>query len=355
MWQYVVLITIPFICQHIGTGKIVYKKRNDFAMKLFWGMLLVMLMLRKETLGNDASVYQKIFNFIDRSDWARALTRSQEVLWSFLNKCIAVLGGNFRWVIVVTALLSVWWVVKAYIKYSNDTSLSIVLFVNLSCFVLLFSGLRQSIAISIGFIAFEYAREKKLFPFLITVVVAMLFHTSAFMLLFMYPLYYVRIKKIHLLFIVPTITLVYLFNEQIFTVLGRVLMAFTDYDTTIGKTGSVTVLLLFIIFAIFSFIIPEESDLDADTVGMRNFLLLAVVMQMFAPLHHIAMRMNYYYIAFIPLLIPRIIQHRSNRWRQVAILARRVMVVFFAVYFFLTAPSDNVLHTFPYEFFWQNR
>lgn len=358
MWQYVVVIALPIICQHLRVVNysrvmITRDNKSSFPMKLFWILVLLLLMLRKTTVGTDLKNYERIFEFIERNNWKDALGRSSEVAWSFMNKLIAVAGGDFRWVIVVAAVLSVWWMSKAYVKYSDDAVLSIALFVSLPCFIFLFSGLRQAIAISIGFIAFEYTRKKKLVPFLITVIVAMLFHVSAFMLLFMYPLYYARINKRWLVFIVPILFFIYIFNVQIFTVLGLLLSQFTDYDASITRTGSVTVLILFIIFAVFAFLIPEESKLDADTIGMRNFLLFAVVLQMFAPLHTIAMRMNYYYIAFIPLVMPRIIQYRRERWKDVALLARHVMVIFFVVYFFLTAPADNLLRTFPYEFFWQ--
>ena len=65
------------------------------------------------------------------------------------------------------------------------------------------------------------------------------------------------------------------------------------------------------------------------------------------------MRMNYYYIAFIPLLLPKVIRYRREGWRQPALIARYVMVAFFVVYFFLSAPKANVLDTFPYRFMWQ--
>lgn len=65
------------------------------------------------------------------------------------------------------------------------------------------------------------------------------------------------------------------------------------------------------------------------------------------------MRMNYYYMPFIPLLLPRIIRYRSERWEQVAVVARYVLLVFFIVYFVVTAPADNVLDTFPYRFLWE--
>ena len=74
---------------------------------------------------------------------------------------------------------------------------------------------------------------------------------------------------------------------------------------------------------------------------------------MFAPLHTLAMRMNYYYIIFIPLLLPRIIEYRSRRWNQVAILGRHIMVVFFLVYFFVNASGGGGLNVFPYHFFWE--
>lgn len=358
MWQYITIVALPIVCQHfIFVDKqrllVTRENRSPFPMKLFWVLLLLLLLFRSTSVGIDLENYENIFDLIDKSSWSKALTRSPEIGWSFLNKLVAEIGGNFRWIIIISAVLSIWWVSKAFVRYSNDASLSIALFVSLSCFVFLFSGLRQSIAISIGFMAFEYTRKKKVLPFLITVLVAMLFHTSAFMLLFMYPLYHIRFKKYWLIGVVPLLILVYIFNTQIFTSIGVLLIQFTDYDVTITITGSVTTLILFIMLAVFAFLIPEESKMDADTVGLRNFLLFSVVLQMFAPLHHIAMRMNYYYIAFIPLLIPRIIQYRRERWKQVAVWARHIMIVVFLVYFFLTAPTDDLLHIFPYEFFWQ--
>lgn len=128
---------------------------------------------------------------------------------------------------------------------------------------------------------------------------------------------------------------------------------FTKYDAAIAPTGAYSMLILFAILAFFAYVIPEGNELDSDTLGMRNFLLFSVILQMFAPLHSLAMRMNYYYIAFIPILIPRIISNRSKRWNQVALTARNVMIVFFTMYFFISAPNDNSLQTFPYHFFWE--
>ena len=113
-------------------------------------------------------------------------------------------------------------------------------------------------------------------------------------------------------------------------------------------------LILFAIFAVFVFVIPDDSAIDDETIGLRNFLLLSLMIQMFAPLHNLAMRMKYYYIIFIPLLLPKAIACRSKRWNQIALLGRHSMVVFLLIYFFINAYSGSNLRVFPYHFFWES-
>ena len=359
MWPYVVLILLPILIQHMRVkGATLYIARpgegnSRGALRLFFGLLLMMLIFRHQSVGIDMKNYIRIFEYIAGSSWSKALGRSAEIGYSALNKVVSLFTRDFIWIQAAVAVLSVWFLARAYIRYSTDGALTIVLFAVLSNFVLLFSGLRQSIAISLGFLAFEQVRRRKFLPFLAVVSLAVLFHTSAFMLIFLYPMYHVRISKKWLLWVIPAMAVVFLFNRQIFGVLAVFLSMYTKYDAQISSTGAYTMLILFGLFAVFAYLIPDEQELDPDTLGMRNFLLLAVVLQMFAPLHNLAMRMNYYYMAFIPLVIPRVIACRSRRWNQVAMAARHIMVAFFAVYFFATAPGDNVLHTFPYRFFWE--
>ena len=358
MLPYIVLIFLPVIFQHISLNKRTItlsadKKKSETAMKCFWLILFILLALRAETVGRDLPNYRYIYEYIARNNWEKALARSGEIGYTLLNKLISLFKDDFRWVLVASAILSVYFTAKAYVKYSEDAVLTIASYLNFSCFLLLFSGLRQSIAMSLGFVAFEFVRKKKIIPFLIIVAIALSFHTSAFMLLFMYPLYHIRVRRIYLVFIIPALALALVFNQQIFSVLGNILNSFTDYDTTINETGAYTTLILFVFLAIFSFLITDETTVDPDTVGLRSFLLFAVALQMFASLHSLAMRMNYYYIVFIPILLSRIIKCRSVYWSKVAKLARNVMVIYFILYFFITAPKDNVLDTFPYKFFWQ--
>lgn len=356
MAVFVVLLLSPVLIQHILIGKhnIDYEKKNRLALTVFFAIFAIILMLRHEIIGTDTKNYIYYFNHFSGLDWASVGKDSLELGFSYYNKFISVFTQDPQIFLAITAVVTLAMIYPTYRRLSSDPSLTVVLFCTMSTFVMMFSGIRQMIAVGIGFLAYECTRKKKLVLFIICVCIALAFHTSAFILAFMYPIYHARITKKWLIIVVPLIVITFLFNQQIFYALSFLIEQFTTYDATIEHTGAYTMIVLFAIFVIFAFLIPDEATLDDETIALRNFLILSLVLQMFAPLHMIAMRMNYYYIIFIPLLLPKIIEHRSKRWEQVAIFGRHIILVFFFVYFFISASDGGALRVFPYHFFWEN-
>jgi hypothetical protein len=117
-------------------------------------------------------------------------------------------------------------------------------------------------------------------------------------------------------------------------------------------------LILFVLFAIVSYVLPDEELMDEETLGLRNFLLAAVVIQSFVPLHQLAMRMNYYFVLFIPVLIPKILKSCKASMSQAGYLSNWVFSIYFLVYYLdklYTSCSTGIssLNTYPYRFFWQ--
>ncbi len=356
MIPFFVLLLGPMLIQHtaFGTKYNIEKKKNN-AMLFFFSVLTVLVMFRHKTVGTDTENYIYFFNDYALKDWISVGKKSIEFGFSYLNKVISLFSEQPQFFLAVTAVLTSAMIYPTYKRLCTDPSLSIALFCILSTFLMYFSGIRQMLAIGIGFIAYECTRNKKLIPFILIVVFAMTFHTSAFMLAFMYPLYHAKITKKWLFAVVPGLLIVFIFNKPIFSFLSAIIERYTVYEGGISSTGAYTMLILFAAFTVFSFLIPDEKSLDSETIGLRNFLLLSLSVQLFAPLHVLAMRMNYYYIMFIPLLLPKIIANRSKAWDQVAIIARYVMVAFFVVYFFFSAYTSDVnLNVFPYHFFWED-
>lgn len=356
MIPFVVLLLVPVLIQQFSLVGGIEKnnKKNTIALTFFFLFLTILVAFRHESVGNDTRNYINIFNQYSDMSWGELGKESWEFGFSFFNKLISKFSKEPHIYFALTAITTCALIYYTYRRLCIDSSLTVVLFCTMSTFVMMFSGIRQMLAVGIGFIAYEFTRNKKLIQFIFIVFLAITFHTSAFMLAFMYPIYHARITSKWLYAVVPGLIITFVFNKQLFSELAYIVERYTKYDGSITETGAYTMLILFTIFAMFAFIIPDEDRLDKETIGLRNFLLFSIVIQMFAPLHMLAMRMNYYYIIFIPLLIPKIIAYRSKRWEQVAVFGRNIMVVFFFAYFFISARGGGNLHVFPYHFFWEN-
>lgn len=356
MWVYIALLFVPLIVQHavFENKNIDLDKKNRKAMSIFFLLLTALLVLRHESIGNDTRNYIYFFENYARMDWVEISQDTVEVGFSYFNKIISLFSDNPHVFLAITAIITIAMIYPTYQRLNLDASLTIMLFCTMSTFVMAFSGIRQMLAIGLGFIAYEFTRNKKIVPFILIVGLAISFHTSAFMLAFMYPLYHVKITKKWLILVIPMQILIFIFNKPIFTYLSIIISKYTKYEGYITSTGAYTMLILFVVFVIFSFLIPDEANLDRETMGLRNFLLFSLALQMFAPLHSLAMRMNYYYIIFIPLLMPKIICYSDIKWKRIAVAGRNVMVIFFLLYFFKSAGDDGNLNVFPYHFFWEN-
>lgn len=354
MLWFCILLLVPMAIQHIAVPRIRYERKNRAALVFFFLLMFVMVAFRHDRIGNDTSNYIEIYYRLSQTPYSSLKAMGDEPLFTVFCKLCSYVSSDYRFFFAISALIPIWGIGRLYCRESEDASLTIILFAISSVFVMLFSGIRQSIAIGIGMIAFTFVRKKQFWRFLICVILAMGFHNSAALLLLLYPAYHVKITKKWLYGVVPVMIAIFVFNRQIFSFLLTILSQYSRFEGEISSTGAYTMLILFAMLGAFSFVIPEEKKLDADAIGLRNILLLVIVLQMFAPLHTLAMRMNYYFIPFVPALIPRIIRCRKTEMAQVAILARHIMVIVFAIYFFAFLIPSNPLHIYPYHFFWEN-
>lgn len=356
MGVFFILLVVPLLIQHCTIKGYVVdsQKRKKIALAFFFVFLTILVGLRGKGIGTDTNNYINHFGRVLNLTWGEIGNNVEERGFIYYNKIISFFTREPQVYFMITAIVTVAMIYPTYKRLCVDTALTIVLFSTMSTFVMLFSGIRQMLAVGIGFISYECVRKKKMLSFILVVLVAISFHTSAFMLLVMYPLYHARITQKRLYAVIPILALIFIYNKPIFSILSLILSRFTKYEGVISSTGAYTMLILFAVFTVWAYLIPDESKMDVETIGLRNILLFSLMLQMFAPLHTLAMRLNYYYIVFLPLLIPKIIQYRSIRWKQVAVLGRHIMVVFFLAYFFYSAYTGVNLRVFPYHFFWES-
>ena len=268
-------------------------------------------------------------------------------------KVISVFTTDFRVVLILSAIVSLVPITFLYFFHARQNAyLSIVIFLSIGLFSIYFSTMRQTMAMAFVVPAYYFVRNRKPIFFLLMVFLAFLFHNSALVMLLMYPIYHMKLRlNSSLLLVIPVIILVYIFRAPIFSWMSFIVRDF--YESDIAETGAIMIFVLLLFFSFFSYLIPNNALLDKDTLGLRNLLLLCTIIQIFAGINSLAMRVNYYFLLFVPILIPRIINYASEKNKKIAYLSYILMIGFFTFWFFFRAYTvKDVLHVFPYVPMW---
>lgn len=232
MFPYFLLILIPGLLCFVGVDKDRRGRRklyigttdhvaaNNLALPVFFSMLFFMLACRDITIGNDTGNYSHFFAGYRQISFHNIFAQKTDVLFVLYSWLIGRITDNFQIYLAITAAVTLYPIAKLYLENRRHSFLMIILFVNMSVFCMLFSGIRQCLAIAIGIYAYRFTREKKIIKYLLAVYLALLMHHSAFILILLYPLYHATWQKKHLFIIIPFALAIFAMNERIFAVLS---------------------------------------------------------------------------------------------------------------------------------------
>jgi hypothetical protein len=244
------------------------------------------------------------------------------------------------------AILSLlpWWIF--YGKESDNTILTISVFMAVAPFSMFFSGLRQILAMALVVPAWYCVKRKKWLLFALCVFVAPTLHSSAWIIALLLPFYYVRITKKWLIPLGIVMGGILALNKPIMDFV--VSKMGDEYALGLTDTSAYSILILLVLFTLYVFFLPDESQMDRDTLAMRNILILVMLIQCLASVHTLAMRINYYFLPFVPTLVSRVTLCACYSLEQVVTIATIVMVVFFTFSFFRTMTLNGSLNITPY-------
>lgn len=361
MVPYYVLVAAPVfsvILQYFFRKRYnIENEKKNIAIVVFFFIYFLLVALRHKTIGADTWNYTNWFIYaggVSWNDFWQTFSK-MDIGYFILNKIVSVFTNNVQILFIVVAFISIYPIAKLYYKESEIGLISISLFLILPIFMMNFSGLRQGMAMGIGVFAYYAAREKNLKKFLLLVLAAYLCHNSAFILLALYFICSIKIRRIHLLLLIPAFIFVNINRVNVF------LRAVSWLENIIGDefgglsvTNTYMMLLLFSLFVIYAFFAPNEELIDEETSRLRNIMVIVTFIQIFASVNQIAMRINYYFLIFVPLLIPRI----TNRWVKVdsrlKLLVKTVIYGYFIYYYFTGTVVTDSLQIYPYMFFWES-
>lgn len=116
---------------------------------------------------------------------------SSEFGFSWLNVAISYITAN-RYIFILILTIAIYALLFiSFKRYVDNYPFALVLFMGL-IFFFTFTYLRQLVGVGVGWLSIEYVYKRKLWKFLIIVLLATLIHNSAIILL---PIYFLPIKQ----------------------------------------------------------------------------------------------------------------------------------------------------------------
>ena len=362
MIEYLFLIFIPLffyfsieVIKERNIGVFYSRKQNQYTIILFFSLFFFLLCLRDVSVGTDLANYLPFSHKLSSVRLSDALADDTfEIGYTCFNWILNRIMPSDRLLVFCCAVIPILTVCCLYFNEAGYALVAISVFLISPLFSFFFSGLRQSIAIAIIAVSFFQIKGKHPIRFIGFVAFACLFHKSAVIFLCAYPIYWIRLDaRIIPVLLVAELILVFS-NSSIFRFALQFMPAVYQVRySEIESTGAYAALLLYTVFLLYCFLMTTD-DVDSDFNGMRNFLVVAVLIQCFAPIHNIAMRFGYYFILFIPIVMSRVSFFYRSGFVWLVKLSRFVIAAFFFGYFFYNLVfGADVLQIYPYVFFFE--
>lgn len=172
------------------------EKHKKYFLRISAVVLILLMGCRNAEMnfGTDLNNYYRLYERAMTMEWEPFLaTVSMEKGYMLINYVLAHIVPWQQFILFAQAAFCI--IVSLWFIYKNTESvqLATIFFVSFGPFQFFLSGFRQAIAICIGLIMFELAKEKKFIKYIVLLLLALSIHQTAIVLL---PIYFlVNIKN----------------------------------------------------------------------------------------------------------------------------------------------------------------
>lgn len=268
-----------------------------------------------------------------------------ETGYFLLNKVCILFGlgkTEFLFVIAMLIYIPIFGAIK---KYSYAPYISILCYFAFGYFTYSLGIFRQMIAVSLLIYSSKYIVEKKTIKYLLMVILAMTFHTTAIIGILLYIIY----NRFDWRKIVKLVIVI----EMIFLTIGRrivmlILLMFPKYTGYVNgkydQTGGSYVMLLFLNIILFTMCIFEWKSNEKKNLTI-SALVLAVLFQSLGYSMTILGRVVSYYSIYIIFAIPNLLAKFTYKTR---VWITMVLIIFLYILIYLEFAGNR--YVTPYYF-----
>lgn len=334
------LLIILFLCflenyaSIIKIGKYSISTRK-ISFIICFTFILCLGLFRSELLGVDVYNYKEYFY-----SWYPSYT-FREVLINFkmdngyilLNKIIYLFTDNFWIVKSIIYIISFGLISTIIYKHSKYPALSFLIYVGFGYLGFSFCILRQSLALSICLYAYKYVEMKNFKLFLLLIIIAGMFHKTAYAYLIIYPILnyqffnYQFLKKIFIIvFFLLNVVLIFPFLINIYTI---------DYSNNIITGEGLNLLLVFIFIYFILYFFNKKYNKSFFTNKEKDIIFMPIYFQIVTLFFSLLTRITNYYSIMFVVVIPNII------YKSKSTILFIIIILLFSFLFLNTLISDS--------------
>lgn len=338
-----------------------FNKKPKMNVVLCAGALFLYAGLRASSVGIDTQGYENAFYYLRNISFSdipitniHGISRNP-VFYYFLKTLQFISNDSQIMFITIGAIvaISISWFIY---NYSENITLSFLIFVGLRFFYFTLTGLRAALAISIILFAYKYLEKKDYIKVVILTVIASLFHTSA--IIFIFAIFIDKIKKSKILFIVVLIIFAIniLLNNAItyWAIQLPLLSQYSSYvlNPILEESGLTVIFIFLITFIGYYFSTLSKSDkknlTNISSIFLKH-LFIGISFYIINFFYANAFRMGHYFIISIVALMPNIINNLKLN-KKVTYLIKIVAIILLTTQYIIIGPGRG---TENYLFFWQ--
>lgn len=354
-------------CNQLSAKSITINSKKVYLLLIFIPMILISA-LRSVNIGNDTDTYHQLYITASAMNWNDFIDMNN-IRWEkgflILNVILSNISSNPQLIVALSSIISLFLVFRFIYNYSENPALSIFLFITMRFFFFFMSNIRQSLAISIILLSYDYIIKKKFIPFMICVLLAAQFHSTAIVFLLAYFLEKIKNNKKVIAFII-TITFVAFLKFDAFMNLafkispGRysnyVNTTYFQDATNLANILNFLVTIVLIIFFINAISLTKDEKNSMFNKKKDNnelffyFLLISVCCGLLAIRFGMFGRIQHYFNIFSIIIVPSIVKRFKRNNERIFILFL-IIVCFFSYNQIIMIFRPEWQHIYPYELY----
>lgn len=267
-----------------------------------------------------------------------------------LNKVVASFTSDPLPVFLICALLFFAFTYAGILYFSTDPKLSVFLLLTTGYFFIFMNAMRQLVAVAILFYALRFVKERRLFPFLLLLVLASSFHQTSAVFAVSYLFSYL---PLNLWYAGGFLGLVVAFRTFVADrimgyVSGSDYSYYVGYDANHTEFGLIGIAISMLIF-LFALIIPRLSR-RRYTASYRVLLFCqftAVILNLFIGKIDLVLRIQWFFGLPVIVLIPLALSYIPNR--RMRFLCVVLLGGLYVAYMAVTIGINNSNTVLPYR------